>query len=915
MPPSRYSSLCLALLAAAPALAQVSSVEITTPQRAVLAGRTIQLRARGLDEFGGGVRGFTPVWRSLAPDVARVSAGGEVRGAGIGVAEIEAADSDSGAASRVTIKVQPFRVEVTPPDSDTRAGATLSLSARALDADLNPLPAPFVWSSDQPAIATVAANGAVSALAEGTVTIYARVDVSGILAGAAARVNVYRRPDYRLRRLISSDGAGSAETIASIRQTSFAGNDVFAALVTLSGGGQAVLLREGGQTRTLAASGQYLDSIGRFITRFNMVSANSRGDVAALVDLPSEWCDQAVVLFRKNQPSALASPVNCGIDFTSRSLADNGAVFFRLQDGGGHHLVVRTPEGALRPVIDSGSAIPVLNTLQSINSPVASGSGNGVAFQATSPNGTRGWFYWDGNSVRKLFVDGDVIGDRTFLSVDQPVSNGGEQFFARANGANFSALVKLDSVKGPSLVLVSPAGAANGVRFRFLHFVLDARGDRVLMDADTDNAGKDYASRLATVEQGRIDPLWTAGNGRWFALSGGAFSSTGVVASALYGADNLVSIRAINGGTITTLVAPGSSFSGRTAPSLAWDYVPFSETASAAVFKGAGDALVEASGGGLRTLLSAPSLPSADGFQLLGGVASNAAGDVLVTSGSASSSALALLRNGRAEVIARANGPIKTPAGSAISWFHTYNGRYLALNSRRQAAVHGSIGARQTLMFFDAGASVVQPVMGEGLPAPGGGVYQSLIQVAVDEVGRVGFLARMTDGATVLYLWENGQVRRLAGTGDAGPQGLPLRDLNNLQAIGSEFAAIVNFGPNSQVHEMRTYDGTSSRLLLSGGRTVAGGSVITAFYGNQFAVVPSGELAYIAWTSDGNGVFTRRKGGADFAVWKNTEPGPDSEWLLQPLRVSVSDSGDVFFTALVYLNGRETLALYQATPR
>jgi hypothetical protein len=194
-------------------------------------------------------------------------------------------------------------------------------------------------------------------------------------------------------------------------------------------------------------------------------------------------------------------------------------------------------------------------------------------------------------------------------------------------------------------------------------------------------------------------------------------------------------------------------------------------------------------------------------------------------------------------------------------------------------------------------------------------VYQSLIQVAVDEAGRVGFLARMTDGATVLYMWENGQVRRLAGSGDAGAQGLALRDLINLQAAGSEFAAIVTFGANSQVREMRTYDGTSSRVLLSGSRPVAGGSAITAFYGNQFAAAPSGELAYIAWTSDGNGFFTRRKGGADFAVWKNTEPGPDNEWLLQPLRVSVSDSGDVFFTALVYLNGRETLALYQATPQ
>lgn len=82
-------------------------------------------------------------------------------------------------------------VEVAPAAATLRAGATVALSARALDAGGNVVPLSLLaWSSSNTSVATVSATGVVSAAAPGTV----RIAVSARGVSATATLTVTERP-------------------------------------------------------------------------------------------------------------------------------------------------------------------------------------------------------------------------------------------------------------------------------------------------------------------------------------------------------------------------------------------------------------------------------------------------------------------------------------------------------------------------------------------------------------------------------------------------------------------------------------------------------------------------------------------------------------------------------------------------
>ena len=82
-------------------------------------------------------------------------------------------------------------VELSPTSPTVRSGATVALSARALDADGNTVPVSLLaWSSGNPSVATVSASGLVTAGAPGT----ARIAVSARGVSATATVTVTERP-------------------------------------------------------------------------------------------------------------------------------------------------------------------------------------------------------------------------------------------------------------------------------------------------------------------------------------------------------------------------------------------------------------------------------------------------------------------------------------------------------------------------------------------------------------------------------------------------------------------------------------------------------------------------------------------------------------------------------------------------
>jgi Tol biopolymer transport system component len=124
------------------------------------------------------ISGRAITWASSDESVAKVSSGGQVTALSTGTARIRA--SSEGRADSATVTVLPVEepvasVEIEPAgELSLDVGATLQLTAIAKAADGSELNDRTVaWTSSDEAVATVSAEGEVSALAEGTARIRA----------------------------------------------------------------------------------------------------------------------------------------------------------------------------------------------------------------------------------------------------------------------------------------------------------------------------------------------------------------------------------------------------------------------------------------------------------------------------------------------------------------------------------------------------------------------------------------------------------------------------------------------------------------------------------------------------------------------------------------------------------------------
>ena len=163
---------------AAPA---VASVEITPGGEIDLAADgTVQLRAVARTAAGQVVSGTPASWSSSDERIARVTESGTVY-AGFGGTAIITAHA-GGTSARVTVRVrtQVAHVVVRPGGTGMQIGATLRLEARGVTAAGDALDRPAAWASENERVATVDAQGTVTAHRPGSALIRATIEgVSG----------------------------------------------------------------------------------------------------------------------------------------------------------------------------------------------------------------------------------------------------------------------------------------------------------------------------------------------------------------------------------------------------------------------------------------------------------------------------------------------------------------------------------------------------------------------------------------------------------------------------------------------------------------------------------------------------------------------------------------------------------------
>ena len=239
----RLALIVLPLIAACdggtdPPVAANVSVSLSSVDFAAV-GETQQLTASVVDRNGQVIAGASVTWASNDNSVATVSTSGLVTAVGNGSATVTATSGGATGATGVTV-AQVLVVFEVSPSADTlfSFGETLQLTARALDANDNVIPdLSIAWSSADEAVATVDADGLVTAIGNGSADITATG--GGSTATAALTVS---------QRLVRIALSPSADTLLAVGDTvrltaqplDANGNHVTSAIVEWSSADEAI---------------------------------------------------------------------------------------------------------------------------------------------------------------------------------------------------------------------------------------------------------------------------------------------------------------------------------------------------------------------------------------------------------------------------------------------------------------------------------------------------------------------------------------------------------------------------------------------------------------------------------------------------------------------------------------------------
>jgi len=153
----------------------VRVIKLTPANDTIAVNGALQLTAV-LEDGDGHVLSNRPLnWSSSDPSVATVDDQGLVTGVTEGEVTITAESLEQTATGTATITVEAMvdRVVVTPSSATIDVTETVQLTAEVQDANGNPVVRSVTWTSSDPSVATVDANGLVTGQMDGTVTITA----------------------------------------------------------------------------------------------------------------------------------------------------------------------------------------------------------------------------------------------------------------------------------------------------------------------------------------------------------------------------------------------------------------------------------------------------------------------------------------------------------------------------------------------------------------------------------------------------------------------------------------------------------------------------------------------------------------------------------------------------------------------
>ena len=171
--------------------ADVATIAVTPQSPSVTAGDVVMFSAEIRDATGHALSGRTVAWKSSDRRVLEIDQTGRAVSANAGTVDVTA--ESGGVTSAVHVTVAPpvmVSLEISTPETTVRAGKRLRLRTKArFTAGGEHEPDGVAWHSSAPSVATVAADGTVSGVSAGEVTVFAELagkEASRLLTVTAA---------------------------------------------------------------------------------------------------------------------------------------------------------------------------------------------------------------------------------------------------------------------------------------------------------------------------------------------------------------------------------------------------------------------------------------------------------------------------------------------------------------------------------------------------------------------------------------------------------------------------------------------------------------------------------------------------------------------------------------------------------
>ncbi|HTK74186.1 MAG TPA: Ig-like domain-containing protein [Gemmataceae bacterium] len=887
----------------APALfAQVgalpANLSIAAPQGFVVAARSLPLSVRAVNARGAILRDRSFDWRVSDPTRARIDENGVLFGLSPGAVDVTVTDRDSGASGTRRYNVHPASISLDPADASLQIGEKRKLAAIARDADGKILSGvPFQWLSELPGIAAVDPEGNVSGLAEGRVTVSAAVDLGPEYSRFSAyiAVRVLRRQGYKVKSIVSSVAAAAATTTAPTR-VSAAGNYA-AALTSLSNGGQAALLWQGGRVQTLVTTGSALN--GRTIASLNSITVNSKGDVVVFANVQNEWCEHLLALFPNGarSPTILDDTTRCSYwNLTPNSFGAQQNLVYRYSNT----LYLRKPDGTRQALLNIGDRPGVVDLVNNINDWSITPSGK-ILVEIQDSSFTNTYLAWDGAKFQKLFAFGDRIqGTFRISSANLPVETAPDEYFTVIGGSDWSAAGRLK--QGDWRVVAQSGkdtiGWVHGGRFGGA----DGAG---FFFADQNGKTKLFRNIATANEVLGTYAAWRELN-TVAGLAGGDALAFGTLDGPVPKAVRFI-------GTSTSAVFESGLLVDGAAPGIAQSSIPKAINPAGAYLRTSGDTLLRVTPSGASVFLKPGDALPKGALGQLGAVSANRLGDLVFTATRGSIWALYSLRAGQLQSIADSEND-RLGQSSAILYGFTGSDNQVAMNNAGRIVALTWNNLANGLFLYSgpnsASAARVVALQNDAIPGVPGRI-SGFNSVAIDEQDRVAFVANMTTGKTALFIWDQGRIQQVLEIGQKDPNGRAYQWVQNLQAAGSRFylRAAVD-GRNEHL----AVEGTAVRILAIDNSATTFGAVISNLFGAELTANSRGDIVFPILTPSGPMLILRRADGTDVPIAASDTRGPDGEWFLNLYGAGIGEQGDVIFSTDVWSAGSVRLALYQATP-